>query len=71
MNSDVQPATKMTTPEVLAEVSWLMEAELHPEHVAKQLGRTMASLEKLARTHGELDIAREFRKAIRHTERAA
>ena len=56
---------KMTSPELIEEVDWLLSFDLHPEHIARQVGRSMVAIEMVARNHGAAHISRIFNRAIK------
>ncbi len=57
----------MTGGEKLTEVEWLLDAGVHPDHVAAQLGTTVDALVKLARDHGQAGLGRRTSaEQIRH-----
>lgn len=56
---------KLTPKELLGEVQWLLDSDLHPEHIAKQTGRTIEAISIIARRHGEPDIARVFNRVLK------
>jgi hypothetical protein len=58
-------ATRMTADEVLAEVDWLLNSGLHPDHIAKQIGRSLVAIETMARHHNRPDISRIFNRVIK------
>jgi len=51
-----------TTPtlRVFEDCDWLLSNGVDPVHVTQQLGKTVAGLEKLARTNGRPDLSRLF-----------
>ena len=46
--------------QVFEDCDWLLSNGVDPVHVAQQLGRTVAGLEKLARMNGRPDLSRLF-----------
>ena len=62
---------KMTGREVLAEVQWLLDGGVHPELIAQQLGRSVEAINRMARRHRQLEIARVFNQAARRYRTAA
>ena len=56
----MKSGSKMSGDEVLAEVEWLLGGGIHPEHIAKQVDRSVAAITRIARRHGHAEIARRF-----------
>lgn len=55
----------MTPAEVIAEVDWLLQGNVHPELIAQTLGRSMVSLESAARRLGRNDLSNQFNRIIK------
>jgi hypothetical protein len=53
---------------LLGEIEWLFSFGIEPLNVARQLDRTLQSLEVMCRRHSRSDLASRFQKTI-HTER--
>jgi hypothetical protein len=54
---------RMTGLEVLSEVQWLLEANLHPLFIARQLNRKPDSIATLARRYAMPELAATFAQA--------
>ena len=50
----------MTTEELVAEATWLLECNVHPLMVAQILNRKMQTMSRLMRRHGEVTLAQQF-----------
>lgn len=61
--------TKMTAPEVVAEIEWLLAAHEHPAMICTMIGRTPSALEKLCRAQGRKDLAAIFYPEVKYSTR--
>lgn len=59
----LQIERRMTGLEVLTEVQWLLEANLHPLFIARQLNRKPESIATLARRYSMPGLAATFAQA--------
>ena len=57
---DVVKERRMTTEELVAEATWLLECGVHPLMVAQMLNRKMPTMSRLMRRHGQVTLAQVF-----------
>lgn len=68
---EMRPRHRVDKDYLFGELDWLLSFGIHPSDAARQLGRTVGSLEKLARDNGRLDLSAILRPEIEHKRRTA
>ena len=51
---------RLTGPELLTEVNWLLDGGVHPLLVVQTLGKSAMAIDRAARTYGDQRVARLF-----------
>lgn len=62
--------TKLKGTEMLDEVQWFLDADVHPRLILQTLGRTAASIDSAARLYGYHDVGRIFRNVMNEDRQA-
>lgn len=65
----MKPPPPMTGAELVAEIEWLLEFDVHPAMICQQLGRTPAALEKRCRDRERPDLAAVFYPELKYARR--
>lgn len=62
---------KLPADELIAEVIWLADGGMHPEHIAEALGRSLTGIERILRNHGHTDLSNRFDVAYKRIRAGA